>query len=679
MENEWGPCLQTLQGHGRSAVVTAIAFSPDRAVFASSSSVNKSGEGGSIKLWDAVTGQCRQILKGYGSSINCIAFSPDGTVLASGRDCDSSEEESGVDIWDVSTGQCLQTLKSHIDIGSIAFSPNGTILASGTGGVCYRFNDCTDIKLWDVAAWQCRRVMECCRDPIHSIAFSPDGTLLASGSSGSFGTKGVKIWEVATGQCLQILDGYSDPVSGIAFSPDGTVLASNAHSSDIEHIKLWDVATGHCLRTLDNDRGGRIILSPNGAVLVSAHVFDGLSSSNRRFSASAFSPDGTVFASGHFGGTIRLWDTAAVQYDWIFASGSPITFLTSDTAFALRSSSGDHYNLASTSHSSGIFSIVFSPDGTTLASSCADCVKFWDVATGRCRLTLSTGSMSAIAFSPDGTLLASHGLGDEGPGSVKLWDVATGQCYRTLIIDDHIRAIAFSPHGAILASVSCKKNGIYAWRTNLWDVADGSYRHICEERELVVHSVAFSPNSNILALSSHFDKSMKVELWDVATNHCLQRFDNCGGAVAFSPDGTMLATSMAFSGIVVHDVKLWDVAKGQCVQAFNIGRYIFDLSFDSSGAHLHTNFGTFPLDAPTSSEASLATSTPLSEQPRYLGYGISSDGAWITWNSENVLWLPPQHRPCFRGSVVKGSAVAIGCQSGRVLIFRFRTKPSFPQ
>ncbi|KAH6952477.1 hypothetical protein BKA56DRAFT_505107, partial [Ilyonectria sp. MPI-CAGE-AT-0026] len=53
---------------------------------------------------------------------------------------------------------------------------------------------------------------------------------------------------------------------------------------------------------------------------------------------------------------------------------------------------------------------------------------------------------------------------------------------------------------------------------------------------------------------------------------------------------------------------------------------------------------------------------------RRRGYGFSSDGVWIIWNSENLLWLLLEYRP--RCSAVAVSlAVAISCVSGWVLVF----------
>jgi WD40 repeat protein len=72
------------------------------------------------------------------------------------------------------------------------------------------------------------------------------------------------------------------------------------------------------------------------------------------------------------------------------------------------------------SESGGVWAIVYSPDGTTLATGGDDhLVRLWDPVTGRelTRLKGHESKVHAVAFSPDGQTLASGDF----TGKILLW------------------------------------------------------------------------------------------------------------------------------------------------------------------------------------------------------------------------------------------------------------------
>ncbi len=96
--------------------VNGVAFSPDGKRIASACLV------GTLKVWDAGTGQELFTCKGHTADANGVSFSPDGKRIA------SASRDGTVRIWDATTGQEALTLPGQIQ--AVAFSQDGKRLAA---------------------------------------------------------------------------------------------------------------------------------------------------------------------------------------------------------------------------------------------------------------------------------------------------------------------------------------------------------------------------------------------------------------------------------------------------------------------------------------------------------------------------------------------------------------------
>lgn len=150
-----------------------------------------------------------------------------------------------------------------------------------------------------------------------------------------------------------------------------------------------------------------------------------------------------------------------------------------------------------------------------------------------------------------------------------------------------------------------------------------------------VNSVTFSHDSMLVATAS-YDRTVKV--WDASNKQCVQTLDAYSDrvhSVVFSYDYKPLASA---SGD--NTVKVWDASNAQCLRTLNVGGVAFLKSFDSTYSYLETDSGTLHLSFV--SDTGRTTTNP--EIPQLRGFGVSSDRAWITWNSKNLLRLPPDCR-----------------------------------
>jgi WD40 repeat protein/transcriptional regulator with XRE-family HTH domain len=257
-------------------------------------------------------------------------------------------------------------------------------------------------------------------------------------------------------------------------------------------------------------------------------------------------------------------------------------------------------------HTDSVWSAVFSPDGTRIATASNDgTAKIWDAATGKVLLTVKgssydTGSYYAsvyyAAFSPNGKYLATAGgdgiariwnatTGEElfdlsrdyqvvfhvefspdgsrvataGPaGAAKVRDVLTGKKLLTLFQGNGVVSywITFSPDGSRIAVANAL--GVSEGWVTIWDAVTGEILLTLPHQNTRVESVSFNPDGTRIITTGE-DRTARI--WDANTGEellALSGYTDSFTNAAYTPDGTRLATTIGDGR-----VKVWDALTGQ--------------------------------------------------------------------------------------------------------------------
>ena len=429
--------------------VTTVAWSP------AGMHLTSGGVNGEVKNWDLATGK-QVFFQKLGARPVWVSWSPDGTRLAAAdgsfisvwnaatrtkvfaRECPASVvtwspdgsrlacagNRSDIKLLDAVSGQEVGTFRGHTSaVSSVSWNPDGTRLASASP-------DGT-LKVWDATLRAEPLPLEGHTSPVTSVVWSPNGKQLASASE----DKTVRTWDVATATQLATLAGHIDQVEFVSWNLAGTRLASAGKPLDEVGnltVKVWDAATGDWLPP--SLRGDPLVASwtPDGLRVVvldkkgrMLHPLTGVLGSplgsSRNPYANSWTPAGTHVAVEMTDG-LKIVDAAMGQSTRLVGG-----------------------------HEGRVISVVWSPDGTRLATGGVDrTVKVWDAATGKEFVTLRghTGPVSSVSWNPAGTRLASAG------STLKIWDLAAGKEILTLSAATRhgFKTVAWSPDGMRLAS-----------------------------------------------------------------------------------------------------------------------------------------------------------------------------------------------------------------------------------
>lgn len=114
--------------------VASLAVTPDGKTLATAVAAQAGGQlVGTIKLWDAQSGNEITTLTQSDGTASAMTFSPDGRLLA-------AASGKQIELWDTATRTRISNLTGHAaNVSSLAFSPDGLTLASAGADGMIRF------------------------------------------------------------------------------------------------------------------------------------------------------------------------------------------------------------------------------------------------------------------------------------------------------------------------------------------------------------------------------------------------------------------------------------------------------------------------------------------------------------------------------------------------------------
>ena len=211
------------------------AFSPDGRYIATLVDARPGQEwsGGSVRLWNAATGESLHVFHQSGERAVALAFSPDGRRLALAG--------ARIALLDVTDGKLRPAVTFPQEAQYLTFSPDGRYLATAARPGL--------VHLWDVRAGRLVREIRQQRQSSfgtegayallylsrNDLAFSPDSRRLAYATD--HGT--IRLHDVEGGQDLLILQDFPHQTDRLFFSRDGRKLFAVDSSP---HWHQWDAS-----------------------------------------------------------------------------------------------------------------------------------------------------------------------------------------------------------------------------------------------------------------------------------------------------------------------------------------------------------------------------------------------------------------------------------------------------
>lgn len=549
-------------------------------------------------------------------AINDITFSRDGTQFAVATSI-------GIWIYNAQTGEELALLTGHERaVKAVTYSLDGrTFTTVDAGG---------ETRLWDATTRKRISILTEPTDLVQKVTLSSDGTKLVTANIDDT----FRLWYLANSDQEPILISDTEQsVSAMTLSPDGRILAvsKTPHHNSISHpienfrLQVWDTSTREILFSLPGDTAQIHTLAflPNSRTFISLDI-DGqtllwdvdtgtsrpiIKKNEGRTQTLELSSDGKYLATGNSDGNAQLWDitTEAPQHTpgqvfkgdrhrvFVLAfSPDEKTLLTTSQRGNIRAwdTETGKQRFAITGHIGPMLHLTFSETGNTLTSiNSPNSIwlwahfqhRQWDVTTGEPLSTHFLELIGAEKISPDGKTV----LVDHLDGTLDLWDIHTKRTRSTLkgnMKDELNVQFVLSLDDKMLAGagkdrmIRVWKSKQPAWRRFFSRLPWGRFFFgsnpqftIKMNKKDGFGALAFSPDGKILAHARTLPMTVNTTIYLYSTEtgetlRTLKAFTDRITHLAFSPDGKTIAGG---SREAIH---LWDTSTGTQLRVCTLER-----------------------------------------------------------------------------------------------------------
>ena len=572
-----GECLAQMKRMQEQNLYWYIAFSPD------SKWIATANWSGIVEVLDVHQGCVVQMDRGerevISADITQLEFAPNGQYVAATAE-NLGTEDTQTYIWCPDTGELIFKFTGI----TFVFSPDNRLIAAATPDEFTNDAKWTAqcVSVWDIATDERIAHFIGHNDWVDSITFSPCNKFLTSSSR----DQSIRVWDIAKGVQKEVYNDFQTTRAVPFYSTEGELFVI-ADGEDIIEVRnaerkeklpipeiqprsidaMWFKEFPQL--ALENITGNKMSNLGNNI-----HLTTTLRRFNHVPEPVLFLPDGKTLASTSDYRGITLWDVESKQARETLLEDKRITSFTvlpCGNIIGAYIRSNEDYGCvwdADKSDEPMIFEfteqaqltwkIAFSPTGDRLAVGSREGIIYLYDFKNEEKLKPFLGHTDfiwSVTFSPDGKRLAS-GSSDN---TNRLWDAASGEEIGTFPIDEPrtLMKIAFSPCGNLIAG------GMYG-ELRLWCAENLTTLFAIPHPETQnPYALAFSPCGRYLASGTWWQEGMKkmaISLWDVASGENITTFwghPTDIQSLAFSPDGTLLASGSFDGTIILWDMKLY--------------------------------------------------------------------------------------------------------------------------